>query len=74
MEPYVLVPWQDHRYPGSHRSLLDDQRSLAGNDRRLSDLHPGDVGDRIPATRLQPSDLDSEVSRPNSLLTIAAGR
>ena len=37
----------DDRDAGANRTLADDELAAAGDQRRVSDLHPGDVGDRV---------------------------
>ena len=54
----VAVVGQDRRHAGADRAFTHHQLAMAPNDRRVSDLDAGYVGDGVEFARLEQADAD----------------
>ena len=58
----------DDRDAGPHRSLADDARALAADERRVPHAHAGHVRDRVERARPEPAQDDSVVACAHAVL------
>ena len=68
----VRVRRHDHRDPGSDRSLADDERPVAFDDRGVSHADARDIRDGVERPRAAQPDGDAEVSRPHRWMLAVA--
>ena len=67
--PDVALVGQDHGDAGAHRSLADDERAVALDQRRVPDAHAGDVGDGVVRPGLEAADTNAERSSGHAAST-----
>ena len=70
----VRVRRHDDGHAGPDRTLADDERSVALDDRGVPDPHAGHVGDGVEGSRAAAPDGDAEVTRPHRSMLAARRR
>src|SRR5215207_4222088 len=54
----------DRSHARSYRAMPRNEWAMSLNERRVANSDAGNIGDRVPLSRSQPTDLDPEVTQP----------